>query len=285
MCFERSTAREALTYFWNCQTLGVSPAEPGAYQGLVIALLYDAASYLIFFVTFLYAIGFVGNVFVPRSIDVQPREPGAFVQSVLINAALLLLFAVQHTIMARPAFKQWWTRIIPRSVERSTFVLLASLILILLFWQWRPLTGQIWSVEHAGSRLALTALFWIGWLTVLLSTFMIGHFDLFRLNQVYKNLRQEEIPKPEFKTPGLYKLIRHPIMLGFIIAFWATPDMTVGHLIFSVATTGYILIGIWFEEKDLIDFFGDTYRQYKRDTGMLIPLPKGGKAEEPAPDA
>ncbi len=252
-------------------------------MGRFIALVYGAVAYVTFFVTFLYAIGFVGNILVPKSIDTPGEEAAPLVEAVLINVALLALFAIQHSVMARPGFKRWWTKVVPQSVERSTYVLLASLILLLLFWQWRTIPAAVWNVEHPAGAFILTALFWVGWLTVLLSTFMIGHFDLFGLNQVYKNLRKQEMPEAEFKTPGLYKLVRHPIMLGFIIAFWATPNMSVGHLVFAIVTTAYILIAIQFEEKDLIDFFGDKYRQYRQRTSMLLPLPtKGDDQTEPA---
>lgn len=241
-------------------------------MGRILAFLYGLVSYLIFFGTFLYAIGFVGNVFVPKSID--SGTPGPFVPSLIVDAVLLGLFAIQHSVMARPGFKKRWTQIVPQPIERSTYVLLASLALALLFWQWRPILDVVWSVENSIGSLVLQVLFWVGWGTVLLSTFLIGHFDLFGLRQVYLYWVQKAYPATGFKTPGLYKIVRHPIMLGFIIAFWATPRMTVGHLVFAVATTVYILIAVQIEERDLTHLYGDTYREYKREVSMLIPMPR-----------
>ena len=241
-------------------------------MGRILAFFYGLVSYLIFFVTFLYAIGFVGNVFVPKSID--SGTPGPFVPSLIVDAVLLGLFAIQHSVMARPGFKKRWTQIVPQPIERSTYVLLASLALALLFWQWRPILDVVWSVENPIGSLVLQVLFWVGWGTVLLSTFLIGHFDLFGMRQVYLYWLNKAYPATGFKTPGLYKIVRHPIMLGFIIAFWATPRMTVGHLVFAVATTVYILIAVQIEEHDLTDLYGDTYREYKREVSMLIPLPR-----------
>jgi protein-S-isoprenylcysteine O-methyltransferase Ste14 len=245
-------------------------------MGRIIAFLYGVISYVIFLVSFLAAIGFVGNLILPRTIDAGGAE-ASFGMALLINAALLGLFAVQHMIMARVKFKEWWTKIVPISVGRSTFVLFSSLILILLFWEWRPMPGLIWNVEHPAGYLILQALFWIGWVIVLLSTFMINHFDLFGLRQVYLNLRGEELKHVEFKTSGLYKFIRHPVMAGFIIAFWATPVMTVGHLIFALATTGFILISLQLEERDLVAAIGEDYQNYQKSTRMFLPFPKSGQ--------
>lgn len=241
-------------------------------MGRLLAFVYGLVSYVIFFVTFLYAIGFVGNVFVPKSID--SGVPGSFMQSLVVDALLLGIFAIQHSVMARPGFKKAWTKMVPAAIERSTYVLLASLSLALLFWQWRPILDVVWSFRNPTAGMVLQVIFFAGWGIVLLSTFLIGHFDLFGLRQVYLYWIGKAQPAAMFKTPGLYKIVRHPIMLGFIIAFWATPKMTVGHLVFAAATTVYILIAVKIEERDLTNFYGDTYREYKRGVSMLIPLPR-----------
>ncbi|HYD86381.1 MAG TPA: isoprenylcysteine carboxylmethyltransferase family protein [Vitreimonas sp.] len=244
-------------------------------------LAYGAVVYVFFLATFLYAIGFVGNLLVPKSIDSGAAAPLA--EALIVNVLLLGLFAVQHSVMARPAFKRMWTKIVPKAAERSTFVLFASAILALMFWQWRPLPATIWSVADPLWSTVLWALFAAGWAIVLISTFLINHFDLFGLAQAYNHFRNRESSAPSFVTPLFYQHVRHPIYLGFILAFWATPVMSMGHLLFAIATTGYILVGIFFEERDLVALFGERYRQYTRDVGMLVPkLKLGGKTTKQA---
>ncbi len=251
-------------------------------MGGIASILYGGLAYLVFLATFLYAIAFVGNLPGPKTVD--SGDPGPVGAALVIDTLLLGLFAIQHSVMARPAFKRWWTRFVPQPVERTTYVLLASLVLLLLYWQWRPIPEPVWSVTNPVGALALQTVFWAGWGVVLLSTFLINHFELFGLRQVYARLRGETLPQPVFKTPLFYKKVRHPIYLGFLVAFWATPTMTVGHLLFAIATTGYILIGIYLEERDLIALFGDQYRRYREQVSMLIPLP-GRKAKGSPPMA
>lgn len=239
-------------------------------MGRIIGFLFGLVAYLVFLPTFLYAIGFVTGVGVPKTIDDGPVVP--VIEALIVNLLLLSLFAVQHSGMARKPFKRWLTQFMPASVERSVYVLLASLALILLLWQWRPIPAVVWQITNQQVAMTMTALSLAGWLLVLFSTFLINHFELFGLHQVAANLAGRTMPAARFKTPVLYKFVRHPIYLGFIIAFWATPVMTVGHLLFAAVTTAYIFIGIALEERDLIQLFGEEYKRYRAQVGMLAPF-------------
>ena len=236
-----------------------------------LSLLYAVLCYALFLVVFLYSIGFVGNAFVPRSIDGgEGVEPGPLIGSLITDALLLGLFAVQHSVMARPAFKRMWTRIVPAAIERSTYVLFSSLALAALFYWWQPLPQPVWTLDGIAAQ-AMLGLFAVGWVIVLSSTFLIDHFDLFGLRQVWAYRRSGETPPPEFRTPLFYRMVRHPLYLGFIIAFWAAPTMSQGHLAFAIATTAYILIAIQLEERDLVGTFGDRYRDYQKRVSMIVP--------------
>ena len=238
----------------------------------ILAVVYGTLSYTLFLVVFLYLIGFVGGLFVPRSVDDAVVAPSAL--AVLVNVALVMLFAVQHSVMARPAFKKWWTRTVPAPIERSTYVLVASLVLVVMFWQWRELPTVVWDVTWQPARIVLWALFWLGWAIVLASTFMINHFELFGLKQVFEAWRSRPAVETGFQATLLYRVVRHPLMLGFLIAFWATPTMTAGHLLFAVAMTGYILFALQLEERDLIAALGTHYAEYRQRVPMLIPRPR-----------
>jgi protein-S-isoprenylcysteine O-methyltransferase Ste14 len=240
--------------------------------GRLAGLLYGLVAYVVFFGTILYAIGFVTGLVVPKTIDGGPVAPVA--EAIIVDLLLMSLFAIQHSVMARPQFKQWWTQFVPKSVERSTYVLLASLALVLLFWQWRPLPAVVWQIDDLQLAMTVMGLSFIGWVIVFTSTFLINHFELFGLHQVANNLAGRPMPAPRFRAPLCYKFVRHPIYLGFIIAFWSAPTMTVGHLMFAAVTTAYILVGIQLEERDLVGVFGDDYRRYKSRVSMLVPWRK-----------
>jgi protein-S-isoprenylcysteine O-methyltransferase Ste14 len=238
--------------------------------GRIATLLYGVVCYAVFFATFLYAIAFLGDFGVPKSIDSGPQSPLG--EALAINAALLGIFALQHSIMARPWFKKLWTKIVPAAAERSTYVLFSSLALVLLFWKWQPMGGLIWQVDNDFGQLAIYWLYALGWILLLVSTFLINHFDLFGLRQVYLHFSGHEYTGLPFRTPGLYRYVRHPIYFSWLCIFWATPRMTVAHLVFAFATTAYILIAVQFEEHDLIQAYGDVYRRYRAQVPGILPL-------------
>ena len=244
-----------------------------------LGFLYGLAAYLVFLAAFLWAVGFVSGLPVPKTIDSGAVVPIS--EALAVNLLLMSLFAIQHSVMARQGFKRWWTRFVPKAIERSTYVLFASLALLLLLWQWRPIPAVVWQIADPAIAKAVLAVSMIGWLIVLTSTFLINHFELFGLHQVANNLAGRTMAAPRFRTPLFYKFVRHPIYLGFTVAFWAAPVMTLGHLLFAAVTTAYIFVGIALEERDLIGLFGDEYRRYRQQVGMLFPKP--GRALTPAP--
>jgi len=247
-----------------------------------LMLIYAVASYACFLAAFLYSIGFVGNLPLPLTID--HGAPAPIGEAIVVDTLLLAVFALQHSVMARQGFKRWWTRIVPRPIERSTYVLAASAALALLLWQWRPIVEPtIWHVDDGFVAAALEVVFWSGWGVVLISTFLINHFELFGLRQVWARMRGKDLPAPEFRTPLFYRYVRHPLYLGFLLAFWAAPTMSAGHLLFSLATTGYVLVGIWFEERDLVDLFGRRYVRYREAVSMLLPRRPKPHISDPAP--
>jgi methanethiol S-methyltransferase len=254
------------------QIQAIGEETKGGPVGRLLAFVYGFASYAIFFMTFLYAIGFVSGLMVPKTID--SGAVGPMPEAIIVDLVLMSVFAIQHSVMARRQFKQWWTRLVPKPVERSTYVLFSSLALALLFWQWRPIPAVVWEITNPAIAMAILGLSLIGWLIVLTSTFLINHFELFGLHQVTSNLTGHPMPEPRFRTPLYYKFVRHPIYLGFIIAFWAAAVMTTGHLLFAAVTTAYIFVGIFLEERDLVDLFGDDYRRYKDRVSMMLPWRK-----------
>jgi protein-S-isoprenylcysteine O-methyltransferase Ste14 len=232
-------------------------------------LMFGASVYAMFLGVFLYAVGFVGNFLVPTRLDGVAKLPIA--QALVINLLLLALFAVQHSVMARPWFKKSWTRFVPEPIERSTYVLCTNVVLALLYWQWQPIGGAVWDVQHLWGRAMLYGLFAFGWLTVLVTTFLINHFDLFGLRQVWLYFRGKHYTSLGFVTPGPYRFVRHPMYIGWLMAFWATPTMTFAHLTFALGITAYILTAIYFEERDLMQFLGQDYADYRKNVPMLIP--------------
>jgi methanethiol S-methyltransferase len=238
--------------------------------GRITTMAYGTICYVVFLITFLYAIGFVGNLWVPKSMD--SGRTGPLMQAIAIDLALLALFAIQHSVMARQWFKRAWTSIIPPSAERSTYVLFSSLCLLLLFWRWQPIGGTIWEFDDRPPRAVMLALYASGWAIVLTATFMTNHFDLFGLRQAWIRFQGRAYEPIAFRTTGFYKLVRHPLYVGWLLVFWSTPVMTVTHLLFAAATTAYILIAIQFEERDLLAMYGETYARYRSEVPMLAPL-------------
>ena len=237
----------------------------------LVAVLYGIVAYGVTLVALLYLIGFTGNLIVPKSID--SGTAGPLLQSAIVDTMLIALFAIQHSVMARPGFKRWWTRMVPAPVERSTYVLFASFALLILYWQWQPIPAPVWTVQNPAAAAMLEGIFWLGWVVLVASTFMLSHFELFGLSQVFARLFGKQLPAARFRAPLLYRRVRHPIYLGVLLAVWATPAMSAGHLLFAVMITGYILIGIQLEERDLIRQFGDQYRRYRQRAAMLVPIP------------
>jgi methanethiol S-methyltransferase len=241
--------------------------------------LYGLVSYALFLAVFVYAIGFIGGFYTPTSLDGAPGRP--LIEALAIDLGLLALFAIQHSVMARPAFKRWWTRVIPEAAERSTYVLASSLALVALFAFWEPIGGLVWDVSGGAARTAVIGLYAFGWALLLYTTFLIDHFDLFGLAQVWRNLTGKYYRPPQFRTPSLYRVVRHPLYVGWLVIFWAAPTMTVAHLVFAVMTTAYILIAIRLEERDLVTAFGDDYVTYRERTPMLVPRLRPVRQEEP----
>jgi protein-S-isoprenylcysteine O-methyltransferase Ste14 len=247
-------------------------------------LAFASVVYLFFLCTFVTMIGFIAGLpFLPKTID--SGIAGARMTAIGIDVALLALFAVQHSVMARQGFKRWWTRIVPEAIERATYVLAATLVVLLMIVAWQPLPGVVWNASDPTLRIVLYAIEALGWAVLLVATFLINHFELFGLNQAFNHWRGESFSEPTFRTPGLYRMVRHPIYFGFVLAFWAAPTMSEGHLLFAVAATAYIFVGIWFEERDLVARFGETYRAYRRRVPMLVPMPFGGRGSSSRPPA
>lgn len=264
------------------------PVRPVRRPTSILLVAYSLAVYAGFLAVFAYTVGFVEGIGVPEDVDgggSAAASTTSTASAVAIDVALIGLFALQHSVMARPAFKRWWTRVVPAPIERSTFVLASSLVLALLLWQWRPLPATVWDVGPDAARVALHGLSWLGWLTVLGTTFLLDHLDLFGLRQPYRHLRGRPPAAPAFRAPLLYRLVRHPLMLGFVVAFWATPTMTRGRLLFAAVTTGYILVALRLEERDLLRELGTDYATYQRRVPHLIPRLRRPAPSTPPPRA